>query len=206
MSTATKAAFVIHEFGVPYKEMELIANECRSRGIPLIEDCAHTIDSISKGRLVGSWGDWIVCSLPKIFPVKAGGVLLGRTLNYEPTASDSREINTISSIVSAYLDQLSASSTRRREVYRELTGHAARFGLQPVFTVTDEITPWFFPLPVPDPQRFAEAAEQAGIEYGYWHGTNIIVFPCHQYLDESHVARIGTMLENAFLKNVTKRL
>ena len=39
MSPATRGVIVIHEFGVPFKDMTALSDECMRRGIPLIEDC-----------------------------------------------------------------------------------------------------------------------------------------------------------------------
>ena len=40
----TKAAFLIHEYGVPHPEIDAIQDRCRTYGIPLIEDCAHSME------------------------------------------------------------------------------------------------------------------------------------------------------------------
>lgn len=55
ISTATRAVVIQHSFGLPAKAAELTA-VAASAGIPVIEDCAHTIDSRIDGRRVGSFG------------------------------------------------------------------------------------------------------------------------------------------------------
>ena len=196
MSPATRAVLVIHEFGVPYKDMAGLIRECRSLEIPLIEDCAHTINSVRDERLVGTMGDWAICSLPKIFPVRAGGVLIGRRINDHLTAERTGNSVEVGRNVEPYLEELPGLSTLRRKAYRKLSEYARQIDLQPVFEVTDKITPWFFPLSVTDAPRMMEAAARTGVECGRWHGTNIIVFPCHQNLTEDDLAHIGAVFES----------
>ncbi len=194
-TSATKAVIVIHEFGVPYKHTQLLADKCRAIGIPLIEDCAHTINSIYDGVNVGMIGDWVICSVPKIFPTKSGGLLLGNHVSYAPTSYDLKQISTVVDDAGKYLGDLSAISQRRRVVYRCLTECSISMGLYPLFEVTNEITPWFFPLPVTDVQKLMELSAHANIECALWHGTNIVVFPCHQYLNEDEISRIAMIIE-----------
>lgn len=56
ISTRTKAVVVTHLFGNPC-DMTGIIEICRSRGIPVIEDCAQAFLARHRGRLVGTFGD-----------------------------------------------------------------------------------------------------------------------------------------------------
>lgn len=197
LSPATRAVFVIHEFGVPHRDIAMVADECRHRDIPLIEDCAHTINSVHNGRQVGMSGSWIICSLPKIFPVDRGGVLLGPEVAYHPTRWEADHIVQIGQEIIPYLDGLPMLSERRRSVYSKLTEGINHVDLEPLFYVTEEITPWFFPVPVRDPDIVMDAAKLAGVECGLWHGTNIVVFPCHQYMNEKHIAEVVSVFDRA---------
>ncbi len=51
----TRAVIVQHTFGLP-ADIARLAEVARERGVPLIEDCAHTIASRINGRRVGSFG------------------------------------------------------------------------------------------------------------------------------------------------------
>ena len=55
LKPGVKAVIVQHTFGLPasIKQLKELADR---RGIPVIEDCAHTIASSVDGRLVGTWG------------------------------------------------------------------------------------------------------------------------------------------------------
>lgn len=191
----TRAALVIHEFGVPHPQMKQLQKMCRQRNIPLIEDCAHTLNSSIDGRQVGTWGDWVVCSFQKIFPVSSGGMLLSRKpvkpfpwkwygLQHE-----------VSGLISPYINMLEDISKKRRDVYNHLIMEAEKHGLKPLFKVTENVTPWFFPVHAPDVHAMMNAAGEAGVECALWHGTDIAVFPCHQYLTENHIKRIGEVMK-----------
>jgi len=71
----TKAVFVIHYFGFPQPIFE-IQELCKSRGLYLMEDCAHALLSSYKDRYLGTIGDFGVLSMQKFLPVPNGGVLL----------------------------------------------------------------------------------------------------------------------------------
>ncbi|WP_158218716.1 DegT/DnrJ/EryC1/StrS family aminotransferase [Roseateles aquatilis] len=70
----TKALLVPHYFGLP-QTMDAVRAWCDSRGIALIEDCAHAMFGRSGERPIGSWGDVSIASLTKFFPTPEGGVL-----------------------------------------------------------------------------------------------------------------------------------
>ncbi len=73
-----RAMLVTHYFGFP-QPMQAIDAFARSRGIPVIEDCAHAIYGSVDGRLIGAWGDYAAVSLMKFFPVYDGGCLVSAT-------------------------------------------------------------------------------------------------------------------------------
>ncbi|MBZ0165808.1 MAG: DegT/DnrJ/EryC1/StrS family aminotransferase, partial [Candidatus Omnitrophica bacterium] len=80
LSDRSKAILVIHEFGVPHRNTPQLRELADQRGIPLIEDCAHTINSHRDDWQVGFFGDFVVVSFSKIFPVPLGGMLLGKEI------------------------------------------------------------------------------------------------------------------------------
>jgi len=55
LDSKVRAVVVQHTFGVP-ADIARLADIARSAGIPLIEDCCHTLFSSVDGRLVGSFG------------------------------------------------------------------------------------------------------------------------------------------------------
>ncbi len=191
----TRTVLVIHEFGVPHPQMKKLQRMCRQRNIPLIEDCAHTLNSTIDGKQVGSWGDWVVCSFPKIFPASHGGMLLAR----QPVKGFHKKQyglqHEVEGAISPFINTLEDISKKRQNVYKHLTMEAEECRLQPLFKLTENVTPWFFPVHVPDTHAMMDAASEAGVDCALWHGTDIVVFPCHQYLTENHIKRIGEVMK-----------
>ncbi|MCE5310600.1 MAG: DegT/DnrJ/EryC1/StrS family aminotransferase [Acidobacteriales bacterium] len=71
ITSRTRAVIVQHTFGVPADMDRLMALAGR-RGIPLIEDCCHTLRSTYKGRVVGSLGTASFYSFEWGKPIVAG--------------------------------------------------------------------------------------------------------------------------------------
>jgi dTDP-4-amino-4,6-dideoxygalactose transaminase len=194
----TRAIFIIHEFGVPHPATPELKARAQSRGIPLIEDCAHGIDSSgSGGWRVGSMGDWVVVSLPKIMPTVHGGLLLGPPVQYQAGARPLQEMRQALATAAAWWSAWPALAARRRAVFGDLSSRFGQLGLEPVFQVTEEITPWFFPVRLRDPEEVIRRVREQGVDCGQWHGTDILVFPCHQYMGERQVERISAAVSAA---------
>lgn len=73
-AAAAGAMFVAHFFGLA-RSLAAVQAWCRSRGIVLVEDCAHCYFGMAGERPVGHWGDYATASLSKFFPVPEGGLL-----------------------------------------------------------------------------------------------------------------------------------
>jgi hypothetical protein len=196
LTSQTRAIFAIHEFGVPHPKMPDLRRVAADRGIPLIEDCAHTIDSRTDEWRVGELGDFVVLSFPKLFPCRSGGAVLGPKVSYSATSGESREMCEMAGIAAQHWADWPRYANRRREIFRELTTQFQAIGLAPLFTITDKITPWFFPVPTRRWREMRESAQHCNVDCGLWHGSDIVVFPCHQYLDSEDVRRIRSVAEH----------
>lgn len=72
----TRVVIVIHEFGYIYPELPDLCEKLRLQGITIIEDCAHILGAdLVHGYTVGSFGDYSLFSLPKVLPLRCGGLL-----------------------------------------------------------------------------------------------------------------------------------
>lgn len=71
-----KAFILVHLYGVPAKLDEIMA-VCNEYGIPVIEDAAEALGSTYKGKAVGTFGIFGVCSFNgnKIITTSGGGAL-----------------------------------------------------------------------------------------------------------------------------------
>jgi hypothetical protein len=187
LSENTRAIFVIHEFGVPHPEIARFRSLSDGRQIPLIEDCAHSVDSRwPDGSMVGSVGDYTIYSLSKIFPVVSGGLVFG--LGHTPKADpeEKQVVDHLSANLCDFWNMLPLFSARRKTLLR-----CAIRGLRNAIAVLSEpsvnITPWLLPVLVSEPgpvMRYLCAQE---IECGLWHGSNVIVLPLHQYLTHAEM-------------------
>ena len=135
---------------------------------------------------MGRTGDWDILSFPKILAVEAGGALVGREA-VSGTAGQAEWLPAAGRWWARWPEQ----AERRREVFHELEARFRELSLSPAIRVDHRITPWFFPVRVPEPGRVIGAARAAGVDCGLWHGTDIVVFPCHQFLAAEHLDRIA---------------
>jgi dTDP-4-amino-4,6-dideoxygalactose transaminase len=71
LTPQTKAIVVQHTYGIP-ADMDRILRIAAKHGIPIIEDCCHTLTSRYKGRTVGSFGMGSFYSFEWGKPVVAG--------------------------------------------------------------------------------------------------------------------------------------
>ncbi len=198
----TKAIFIIHEFGVPHPKTFELIDLGKKRNIPVIEDCAHTINSyFEDGQKVGSVGDWTIVSFPKIFPVYHGGLLVGNNKVSGIPAIHSNEILNQTKIVNGLWQAISEITEKRAAFFnlfkRLLTGSKYEF----IVFSSDKIMPWFFPLKSPEPAKLMKALRENNIECGLWHGTNIIVLPLHQYLTKDKIVRVCSVLTQHIIIN-----
>ena len=75
-----RAVFLVHIGGHLAFQSDQIADLCRSEGIILLEDCAHSHGADWDGRRAGSWGDAGIWSFAptKTISTGEGGMLVSR--------------------------------------------------------------------------------------------------------------------------------
>lgn len=198
LSENTRAIFVIHEFGVPHPHTAELRIEASRRRIPLIEDCAHTLSSfIPDGWHVGALADWVIVSFPKIFPTLAGGMLIGRPIPYTAPLSQVKAMHEAAKTAATWWPCYEPQMERRRAVFAQLSERCRAVGFAPLFEVGPGITPWFFPVPTNRYDRVIEIARARGVDCGLWHGSEIVVFPCHQFLTDADLDQVAEALREA---------
>lgn len=109
-----KVMLIIHYFGFPDENAEELITAAKTRGIVVVEDCAHGLytDIIAGG--CGRWGDYALYSLHKMLPVETGGMI--RTMKGKALPdSDTHSVNT-----SFFEYDLYGIAERRVENYRRL--------------------------------------------------------------------------------------
>jgi len=75
LHASVKAVMATHFFGIP-QDLAPLRALCDSRGIGLVEDCAHCFFGQRDGVAVGSSGDYAIGSSMKFFPIYEGGCLV----------------------------------------------------------------------------------------------------------------------------------
>lgn len=141
LSDQTRAILVIHEYGFPHPHLDELLEVARTREIPLIEDCAHSLDSSIDGRPLGSFGDFAIFSLPKVLPVAAGGILVAAAIDAGSLGKRSGEAE------AAYTDHLAVLpeySRRRRANFEAVRTLLPDLPLR--LEAGPGITPWHVPL------------------------------------------------------------
>jgi len=194
LSNITKVIFIIHEFGIPDPETVHLLNSAKSKGIVVIEDCAHTFDSKLNGQLVGTFGDYTVYSLTKIFPMAEGGIITGSTLDF-PELNDLEpgRIESIKEDFATYLPYLPEFSKIRRRNFSYLRD---KFGGD---FLTNEITPYLFPLKLKkDVLQFVARMDEKGVECGVWYGKGAVLLPIHPMLDEDDLDYMVKVIKSLY--------
>lgn len=163
----TRAIVVIHEFGYPHPGLRELLALARERGIPLIEDCAHSLDSTLDGAPLGSFGDFAIFSLSKVAPVAAGGVLVVTADSSAPWAAgldlslpaSDREVE---SVYREQLPWLQTYAQRRRENARAIRDEFPHVPL--LIEPGPDVTPWYVAMHTPQAAEIKRRC--AVIEWG----------------------------------------
>lgn len=136
----TRGIVAIHEFGHPHPGIGELRDEADRRGIPLIEDCAHSVDSSLDGMPLGSFGDFAVFSLSKVVPIAAGGILVGA----RPMARIDADGGDAERAFDAYRAALREYSYRRRRNYDAV--RQAFPDIPALLPDSPDVTPWYVDL------------------------------------------------------------
>ena len=116
----TRVVIVDHEFGYVYRDIAARAREWKERGIVVIEDCAQLIGLSVGDARVGSFGDFALFSLSKLFPTPVGGLLLTNRPFTPPEMTGEEKAATATGIAAAekYLPHHQWFSAGRLERHR----------------------------------------------------------------------------------------
>lgn len=180
------AILVIHEFGHPYRELASL----RAYGVPIIEDACHSFLADTRDQSLGRVGDFVLFSLPKVFPMQAGGILVhGRDLAIRSSVDeDAAFARTLQTLVSHHHVGVDEIRVRRRAHYAALAARFAEMGCRPRFPLLAHDVPGAFLFTVePDVDLDAMKAHgwRHGIECSVFYGERAFFVPVHQRLAEA---------------------
>jgi hypothetical protein len=181
----TRMIWIIHEFGFPNPRTEELIAVGKELGIPVVEDSAHSMDSFLGGRRLGHLADFGLYSLPKTFPVSAGGVLVGRHLDGSDFEPDMQRVR--GEEFNRFLPFLRSLSTRRREIYRRF--QAAFIGMPEVYRLTGEETPFAFAFLTQKAAAIYMRFEAMGdsIEPLRTHNDDWVTLPVNPFVTDQHI-------------------
>lgn len=193
----TKAIFVIHEFGFTHPKIKELKEISLQKKIPLIEDCAYSF----KSKDAGEYGDYLIYSFTKMFPMQFGGLLIGKKFDFQYMwdnfgCADISKEQICKKQLSVFLPELENTCKKRREnynFYQDIFGKERTF-----FDLKDSITPGTFVLKVENPEKMKEVSgfmKTFGIECGNYYYNNAIFFPVHQNLKKEHLEYIAGVVK-----------
>lgn len=196
LSKETKLIFIIHEFGFPFNFSDSIINS----GIPIIEDCAYSYYSQNKLGTVGIIGDFVIYSLPKIFPVNYGGILKINNKNYQiNNIQDSKLFNHdytfLKKIVNIYNTSKSSIIEKRIQNYNYLLDKLGK-EFKPRFEVDNFVCPGALVFETPnyiDLSCLKKMMQASGVECTVFYGEQAFILPIHQNLNKIDLDYISSI-------------
>ncbi len=181
--TNSKALFVNHEFGFPFRDLESL----REHNLPIIEDACHSFLADTPTGKLGHVGDFVVFSLPKAFPIQFGGLLVHdkKYAPPDPSGLDTSATQFLLNALSYYWPALESARAARRNNHLELLRRLKPFGVEARFDLLELDVPGAFLFTVPagtDLQAMKEHGWRHGIECSVFYGENAFFIPVNERL------------------------
>jgi hypothetical protein len=187
LTERTRAIVAIHEFGYPHPQLDELFRAARERGIPLIEDCAHSLDSTVDETPLGSFGDFAIFSLPKVLPVRSGGIVVGPAGALDDAPADVEA----EAAYRAHLPALLDYSRRRRANYEAVR---SRFPELPLLLEAGSgVTPFYIGLLMPETP--AIRARSSAVEWGSTLRDDLLLVTTNPFVEPGELV---AALESAF--------
>ncbi|PIR93543.1 hypothetical protein COT99_00025 [Candidatus Falkowbacteria bacterium CG10_big_fil_rev_8_21_14_0_10_43_10] len=193
ISPRTKVVFVIHEFGFFNDKATGLKKHCRENNLILVEDCAYAWQS----GPAGGFGDYLIYSLSKFFPMQFGAFLVGKKFDFKyiwdnfACADAGKEKKSLAEL-SYHLPREQQYIKARTENYRYLE---SIFGKEKsFFNLKKGEVPGAFVLKIESAERAKEISEFVktfGIECGNYYSNQAIFLPVHQNLNKAHLDYIA---------------
>jgi len=168
----TKVIFVIHTFSHPNPRIYELRDYCDEKGIILIEDCISSFDSFDKlGNRMGSFGDYSIYSIPKIFPFEYGGLLT----TSKPSSLKGIEDNVLKETINTWEKFLPHLKYLKQERYRVLEDTFPN----KLYEDDRNITPFMFGY-----KSYNNHNSLKEIEYGRTHVKNEVHIPINAFAEK----------------------
>ncbi len=182
LSDKTKAIIVNHEFGYAYPDVRSLLKY----NVPIIEDCAQSF--LTEANDIGKYGDFVIYSLPKTFPMQIGAVLASKKpVDY---SIDKEKHDYIKTKLSQHANSVEEIRKKRLANYQYLKDSLQPIGIKPFFELKDGIIPGVFLcqwLECINYQKLKDFLTNNGIECSVFYGENAFFIPLHHNLTKSEL-------------------
>jgi hypothetical protein len=186
----TKVLFINHEFGYPYDGLVKL----KSLNIPIIEDCAHSFFSKDVNNTIGTLGDFVIYSFPKMFPIQIGGLLVCKSSSLamkEKSVIGIETLQYIKNVLSNYIKVKDEIIFKRLYNYNLLREKFGTYGYEERFHSKVGIVPGVFMFQIIDTTVDCASLKNHfynhGIQCSVFYGERAFFIPCHQNLNEEDI-------------------
>ena len=201
----TKIIFVNHEFGVPYKNLQ----DLKKYNLPIIEDCAHSFFSEDKDKSIGTVGDFVIYSFPKIFPIQVGGLLVTNVQAKIESNLNKETLNYIKKVLSYYIVRKDSIIEKRIAIYKLLRKELKVFGFTERFELKKGIVPGVYMFNVNNKGLNLDELKiylwKHGIQCSIFYGERAFFIPSHQNLLEDDIMYFKTVIQSFLRDNLPFR-
>lgn len=195
----TKLLFVNHEFGYPYPEIRKL----KDFNLPIIEDCAGSFFSQDMNEDIGTVGDFVIYSFPKMFPLQIGGLLVsnvpGRKIE-ETNPIQADRLQHVKKVLSHYISSHEEIKNTRINNYKLLNSKFESLGYKERFKLETGIVPGVFMfkttqknIDLPELKKHFYAH---GVQCSVFYGEEAFFIPVHQAMGEEDVEYFGEVMKS----------
>lgn len=190
----TKFIYVIHEFGKLHPDTMALRKMADEMQVVMIEDCAHTIDSFNQDFICGRVGDYAIYSLPKVFPMKNGGILVGNDLKENVYNHHSEIDHAIKKEFIQLYKHLQFFTLKRKENYNYLKGIFENFQIP--FEFSEGETPYFFILKDKYADEIFNLFDNKLVEFGRTYIQDWLCIPIHPFNEKEEYLNLHNRIKN----------
>lgn len=192
----TRLIFVNHEFGTTYAGMDKLLQT----GLPVIEDRAMSMFSTDDAGRTGRYGDFTVYSLPKFFPVQAGGVIQvnNPAAQTAPFPEETALAAACRKLAVHYISGAADIAAARWQNYRAYEAQLGRAGFAPALSLEEGLhvpSVYMFKAPNADLAGLKTFMQQNGVECSVFYGQAAFFVPVHQCLKPEDISFIVSLIQ-----------
>ncbi len=201
----TKVIFVNHEFGYPYEGIK----ELKKYNIPIIEDCASSFYSIDSNKMIGTVGDFVIYSFPKMFSIQIGGLLVSN-IKHELEIETQLDPKLCTYIKNALANQVVVQDQiikSRLNNYQRLKEEFEQYGVSQFFSNKEGSVPGVFMFSTEglelDLTKLKDYYNQHGVQCSVFYGKEAFFLPVHQNLSDQDLLYFSEIF-NSFIQNTLR--